>query len=82
MFVALWTPAVFSSEGDASAARLRLWMLRLLHDGLKTKADSAVLSRSHVLSVLMSTLSSVEAVDLQLRHAALDIFFKAVCLAF
>ena len=78
MFSVLWSGLGSGGGG----ARGRLWVLRLLRDGLKTKSDTALLSRGHVFSVLMSTMLCRGALDAPLRHAIVDIFDLSVSTVF
>mmetsp|Transcript_14764 Transcript_14764/g.30334 ORF Transcript_14764/g.30334 Transcript_14764/m.30334 type:complete len:285 (+) Transcript_14764:3-857(+) len=79
-------PASSSSSNphfaSSSSSRVRIWLLGILKDGLKTKEDSAVFSRGHVLSLLLSCYAASPSlpsvVDPALRHAILDVFFEAM----
>ena len=74
LFETLWSGTGVSD----GAARARLWALEFLRDSAVSRADTALLARGHVLPVLMSSLTARAAIDMQLRHAILDLIGKAV----
>lgn len=73
----MWSASSSQSGHTLSPTKTRLWLLRLITNSLKTKEDSLLLNRGHILSVLMST-AATPLIDAVLFHAILDVLFKAV----